>query len=253
MSEVKNIFGVSDTDESLKGKSGGGRFGLNVGNVTKIEFLDNAGKDNGPANAVDIHVQIGDREYRRRLYETTGDLFGPKNTKVAPGEEGYEDLFYADMGQKIAVIKHALKAVGVTDEVIAKTSASLDPTKIAEGMKALASLAPADLSKASVDVFLEYQWEIAEDQDRTYPELPKNMKGGKFLVPSVTPIGGKWNEVRDEKGLHYTDDAGNVHPFDRDANFMDGNKGTQQGVGASAAANNMSGSAAGEQPKKSTW
>lgn len=251
MSDIKNIFGVNDTDESLKGKSGGGKFGLNVGNVTKIEFLDNAGKDGAAANAVDIHVQIGDREYRRRLYETTGDLFGPKNTKVAPGEEGYDDLFYADMGQKIAVIKHTLKAVGVTDEQIAKVSATLDPTKIADGMKALVALAPAGFQTKPVDVFLEYQWEIAEDQDRTYPELPKNMKGGKFLIPSVTPV-GKWTEVRDDKGLHYSDDTGNVHPFDRDANFMEGNKGTQQGVGANnAAANNLNASA--ESAKKSTW
>ena len=40
MSELKNIFGVNDTDESLKGKSGGGKFGLNHGFVAKIEFTD---------------------------------------------------------------------------------------------------------------------------------------------------------------------------------------------------------------------
>ena len=111
MSELKNIFGVNDTDESLKGKSGGDKFGLNHGFVAKIEFTDTAGKDNGPGNAVDIWVVLGEREYRRRLYETTGALFGPKNTKVEPGEDAYQDLFYTDMGQKIAVIKHAYFSV----------------------------------------------------------------------------------------------------------------------------------------------
>lgn len=248
MSEIKNIFGVNDTDESLKGKNGG-KFGLNQGHITKLEFLDNAGKDASPANAVDIWVQIGDREYRRRLYETTGELFGPKDTRVAPGEEGYQDLFYADMGQKIAVIKHALKAVGITQADIDKVTASLDPTKIGEGMKALVSLAPAGYQTKPVDAFLEYQWEIAEDQDRTYPELPKNMKGGAFLSPAVTPV-GKWTEKKDADGaLTYVDDAGNLHPFDRSASFMSGNKGTQQGVGAASAAVNAS----AEKANKSEW
>lgn len=252
MSELKNIFGVNDTDESLKGKSGGGKFGLNHGFVAKIEFTDTAGKDNGPGNAVDIWVIIGEREYRRRLYETTGALFGPKNTKVEPGEDGYQDLFYTDMGQKIAVIKHALKAVGVTQVDIDKVTATLDPTKIAEGMKALVALAPAQYQKQPVDFFLEYQWEIAEDQDKTYPELPKNMKGGYFLIPTVKPV-GTWKEVRDEKGLHYVDDAGNVHPFERDTAYMESNKGTQQGVGNASAGATLANAAGATDAKKSTW
>ena len=250
MSELKNIFGVNDNDESLKGKSGG-KFGLNHGVVSKIEFLDNAGKDGAASNAVDIWVQIGERDYRRRLYETTGALFGPKNVKVEPGEDGYQDLFFTDMSQKIAVIKHALKAVGVTQADIDKVVATLDPTKIAEGMKTLVTLAPAQYQKQPVDFFLEYQWEIAEDQDKTYPELPKNMKGGYFLIPSVKPV-GKWTEVRDEKGLHYVDDAGNVHPFERDTAYMESNKGTQQGVGNTSAGAALANATATD-AKKSTW
>ena len=73
------VFGaVNDTDESLKSKLGG-KFGLNQGNITKIEVLTNAGKDGADANAVDIFVQIGEREYRRRIYETTGAIFGKNN------------------------------------------------------------------------------------------------------------------------------------------------------------------------------
>ena len=53
------VFGaVNDEDESLKGKSGGGKFGLNHGNITKLEFTNTAGKDNGPGDAVDIWFQI---------------------------------------------------------------------------------------------------------------------------------------------------------------------------------------------------
>ncbi len=247
MSEVKNIFSVNDTDESLKSKSGG-KFGLNHGFVSLIEFTDKAGKDKSDGNAVDVHVTIGDREYRRRLYETTGALFGKNNTKVNPGEEGYEELYFEDMGQKIAVIKHALKAVGVTQQAIDAVVATIDPSNIIAGIKSLLTLVPAGYQKKPVDAFLEYQWEISEGQDRTFPELPKNMKGGAFLVAEVKPV-GKWSEVRTEDGLEYLDDSKNKHPFNRNKSFMESNKAIQQSIGA---VSNPSTPTA-ETAKKSTW
>lgn len=260
MSEFKNIFGINDTDESLKGKSGGGKFGLNTGVISKLEFNDKAGKDGADANAVDITFKIGDREYRMRLFDSTGKpLFNKKNVAVNPGEEGYDRLYFEDMGTKIAVIKHALKAVGVTQEMLDKVSASLDPNNITEGIKTLCSLVPAGYETRPVDGFLEYQWNIAEEQDKTYPTLPKNMKGGRFLTASVRPV-GEWTEVRDEQGLKYVDAAGNVHPFDRDKSFMEGNKGTQQTTSTASNSNfapkttteqgNAFGNAA---PAPSTW
>lgn len=241
------VFGtVNDGDESLKGKSGGGKFGLNTGNITKIEFLDTAGKDNGPGNAVDIFVQIGEREYRRRIYETTGSLYGKKNVLIEPDQEGYADLYKEDTMQKMAVIVHAIKAVGVTQAQIDNAFAN-PATSFTDWARKITALLPAEFQKRPVDFFLEYQWEIADGQDKTYTELPKNMKGGRFLDVAVNPV-GKWTEVRDDKGLHYKDDAGNVHPFDRNTTFMESHKAIQQGVGSpSAPALN---SAA---PTTSTW
>lgn len=223
---------------------------LSVSTVSFSVLLTST-KAGAAANAVDIHVTIADRDYRMRLFEATGALFGKKNAKINPGEEGYDDLYFEDMGQKIAVIKHALKAVGVPDDVVVKVSKTLDPTKIVEGIKALVDLVPAEFQKRPVDVFLEYQWEIADEQDRTYPTLPKNMKGGRFLAPATTPV-GSWKEVRNDKGLSYVDDAGNVHIFDRSADFMDSNKGTVQGVGAPTKASDAI-NASAEKADKSTW
>lgn len=258
------VFGVvNDEDESLKGKSGGGKFGLNVGNLVKIEFLDDAGKDKSPGNAVDIWFKVGEREYRRRLYETTGELYGKKNTRVAPGEDGYAELYNADMTQKMAVINHAVKAVGVTGEQIAKVLAT-PATNFTEWCQKVLSLVPADFATKPVDGFLEYQWEIAEDQDRTYPELPKNMKGGAFLKPHVKPVGewkeeltwttGTGDDVENHEGLRYVDNGGNVHPFDRSKDFMESAKGTPQGVGAPTKAGNaLNNAVATDDAKKSTW
>ena len=242
------VFGtVHDGDESLKGKSGGGKFGLNHGNITKIEFTDTAGKENGPGNAVDVWVQIGEREYRRRLYETTGSLYGKKNALIEPGQEGYAELYNDDMTQKMAVIAHAVKAVGVTQAQIDSAFAKPE-TSFAGWARRITALVPAEFHKKPVDFFLEFQWEIADGQDKTYPELPKNMKGGRFLNASVNPV-GKWNEVRDEKGLHYKDDAGNIHPFDRNTSFMESNKAIQQGVGSPSAPTLDNSASAGT----STW
>lgn len=224
------VFGaVNDADESLKSKSGGS-FGLNQGHITKIEFNPNAGKDGAAANAVDIVVQIADREYNRRIYETTGALYGANNALVQPGEDGYDELYATDMKQKTAVIIHAVKATGVTQQTIDATFAT-PATSFTDWAKKVIALVPPNYKSLSVDAFLEYQWEIKEGQDRTYVEVPKNMKGGYFLIASVKAV-GSWKEQRDSDGLKYVDDAGNVHPFDRNLTYMESNKANQQGAGA---------------------
>lgn len=222
------IFGaVNDNDDSLMGKTGSNsKFGLNTGNVTKLEFTDTAGKDNGPGNAVDIWVKVGDREYRRRLYETTGSLYGKKNVLVEPGQEGYAELYKENITQIMAVIVHTVKSVGVAQTQI-DSAFSTPATSFTEWSKKIISLIPSNFATKLVDVFLEYQWEIADGQDKTYPELPKNMKGGKFLIPSIKPV-GKWSEVKDDKGLHYKDDSNNIHPFTRNFSFMESKKGFEQ-------------------------
>mgnify|MGYP003637610831 CR=1 FL=1 len=223
---MSNIFNttVNDTDESLRGKSGG-QFGLNSGFITKLEYNGLAGKDGSEGDAVDITAQVGDKEFRRRIYDATGPLFGAKNAKIEPGEEGYADLYNTEMKQRMAVVTHAVKAVGVTaDQIKAAVSAAVDFKSWATIMTALPS---ADYKTKPVDIFVEYQWNISDGQDKTFLELPKNMKGGYFLCPVQKAV-GTWSVVNDSEGMHYADDAGNKHPFDRSVNYMKGNKAIQQ-------------------------
>jgi len=248
--KVENIFEIDDNDSSLKSKSGG-KFGLNKGTIIKLEFNPNSGKDNSPANAVDINVKIGDKEYRRRIYEITGPLYISSGKLVNSGEDGYDEEFIKRTRQNIAVIKHALKAVGVTKEQIDNVSSTLSSNSISEGMKKLADLAAGKIDDKPVDIFLEYQWEIKSGQDKTYIELPKNLKGGDFLVLSKIPL-GSWKEVRDENGLRYVDDANNVHPFDRDSIFMESNKAIQQSTNSNNAKKVIE-SSTDPTPTPSTW
>lgn len=222
---MENIFDVNPEDVSLQAKSGG-NFGLNKGSISKFEFNPNAGKDGAAQDAVDLDVKVGDREFRSRKY-LSEEVYNNKNEKLKPGDEGYKEAYIAVYSQVIAVIKHALGALGVQAQAMSAATAGLNNGQLVEGIKRLVALAPANYNTIPVDVFLEYQWSIPEGKDRTYLQLPKNMKGGAFLCSSMA---GSWQEVRGEDGsLSYVNGSGAKHLFTRDKNFMESNKAIPQG------------------------
>lgn len=269
MSEAIQKIGfgaINDTDESLKGKSGGGVFGLNEAvNITVLEYNGNAGKDGAEADAVDITVTVGDREMRRRIYNVTRVFDNKNNELTDPNSQEYIKIYNANMSQAMAVVVHALKAVGVTQEQI-NAALATPPADFKGWAQIVTALKPADFATRPVDAFLEYQWVISDDQDRTFLEVPKNMKGGRFLAPALAPV-GEWKEEREWvetkqdgtsqniKGLRYVDTAGNVHPFTRNQNYMESNKAIQQTEGQ-AAVTGISQAGNGAAPTgapKSTW
>lgn len=222
---MENIFDTKADDASLQSK-GGGSFGLNKGRITKFEVNPNAGKDGAAQDAVDLDVTVGDREFRSRHFLNLA-VYDNKNKLLNPGEPGHQEAFVAHYSQVIGVIKHALGALGVTEQAMSTATAGLTSKDLIEGVKKLVALAPANCSTIPVDVFLEYQWSIPEGKDRTYLQLPRNMKGGRFLSPSVP---GTWEEVKAEDGsLSYINKEGQKHPFTKDAGFMGSNKAIPQG------------------------
>lgn len=260
MSEVQKMgFGaVNDTDASLAGKSGGGKFGLNIGRISKVEYVGDAGKDKTPGDAVDIITVIGEREFRRRMFDVTR-VYGKNGELTDTTSQEYIKKYNEELAQTMAVVVHAIKSLGVTQDQINAALAAA-PTSFADWAKIVTSLVAPGYDARLVDVFLEYQWTVKGENDRTYLEVPKNMKGGRFLTAHVAPV-GKWNEkknwtVKDadgvevaHSGLAYIDDAGNIHPFTRSENYMDSNKAIQQ-VEGQAAAIPVSATAG---PAKSTW
>lgn len=222
-----NPFLVQDTDESLKSKTGG-VFGLNAGvNVTEIVFSDKA-KDGSANNSVTITVQVGDRQYKSFLFFNPGEKVYVKNELVGEEAEGYLEAYYENLKQKIAVLKHSLKAVGTPAQQIDTVSAQLDPTQLAEGVQALVALAPANYKASPVDFFLEYQYSIKKEQKETFLEFPTSMKAGIFLISAVTPT-GSWKEVIAEDGsLSYVDNAGSTHPFTKNSGYMKSSRAKRQ-------------------------
>lgn len=228
---------VNDTDKSLQSKGGGGIFGLNTGNITVFEFNDHAGRDNTEGNAVDITFMLGDKEYRRRIYEITR-VYGRNGEITDEDSEEYIKAYNNLLIQNLAVLTHVAKALGVSQTAI-ENKFKENAKSFEDWCKKLLSLVPSGYRDIQVDCFLEYQWTIAPGQEMTYLELPKNMKGGAFLVTSAKYV-GEWKEQREwtekdgngnevnKTGLRYTDNAGNVHPFIRNKSFMESNKAKQQ-------------------------
>jgi hypothetical protein len=215
----ESIFGtVNDNDNTLKSKVGG-VFGLNPSvNFTRIAYNANAGKDGSAGNAVDINIKIGDREYNNRIYDVTGDLYDSKNNLIGPDNPEYAALYKAEMKQKMAVVIHAIKATGVTQETI-NTALATPQANFAAWANVVCALLPVDYTTRPIDAFLQYQWNIKEGQERTFLELAKNMKGGYFFCPADVSV-GEWTAINDANGLRYIDGANKEHPFTRNANFM---------------------------------
>jgi len=249
--QVKSAWGFqSDNDESLKSKVGG-RFGLNPAFITKFEYNPNAGADGAAADAIDCTVSIGDKEFRHRTYDITGDLYKGDNT-ISPGEPGYEELYNTEKAQREAVVIHTLKALGVTEDQIKTALQNGNVTDFASWAKAMCGAKPSNFNVLPVDVFLEYQWAIGADNDRTFLQLPKNMKGGRFLSVAIDPV-GSWKPLINEKGLTYVDDANNEHPFTRSSNYMSSNKANQQIEGEEATPAVPVGTAPGAGAVASKW
>lgn len=241
MEEIRKIgFGsVNDKDKSLQSKATGMvKFGLNRGFITKLEYNPNAGAGGGAGDAVDIHVKIGEREFRRRIFDVTRVYDSKGNLILDENSEEYIKKYNSELNQVMGVIIHAVKATGVTQQQV-DVALQTPLNNFADWSKVVTALVPVGFETRPVDVFLEYQWIIKENNDRTYLELPKNMKGGYFLNPTLSSV-GEWKEeknwtrtndkglVEKMQGLRYVDDSNNVHPFTRTSNYMESKKANQQ-------------------------
>ena len=247
MSQVQGYGFVSDSDESLKTK-GGAKFGGNFGVATlaKFAYSPNVAKDGQePREAIEIEVKVGERSYKEWINPVSRvvDKNNAEITDKASAE--YIAGFNALMVQQNATVTHYLKSVGVTEESL-RAAFATPGLSFADYAARVCSLLPIGYNSKPLDLFLEFQWNFGKKQDgglndKTYPTLPKNMKGGYFITPAHP---GVWVEERGEdKSLCYKNSNGQKHPFERDANFMTGNKGTQQVLGQTAGAAGAMGAA----------
>ena len=241
----KQGFGYTDdADEGLRSKSGA-KFGLNQSvNLTKFEYNPNAGKDGVEADALDITVQIGDRENNMRLYAVSRIFDGKGGEITDVNSEEYIKKYNEAQTQLSATVTHILKAFRSEEDI--KNAMSAGFTSFADWAKVCQGLMPEGFEKQPVDVFMEWQWNISDGQDRTYLQLPKNMKGGYWICKAQE---GNFTENRDP-GLKYVNEGGAEHAFTRSANYMESPKANQQTEGNDDSA--IAGSGDGK-ATASTW
>jgi len=232
MSTVKKGFGyIDDNAKELQSKAKSrGEFGLNTGNITVFAYNPNAGKGGAPGDAVDITFKVKEQEYRRRMYDVTRVYF--EGAEIDESHDKYIEKYNENMMQVQAVVTHVLGALGVSKDVI-KSALATPPANFAEWAKIMTSLAGDGFESRPVDAFLEYEWNIGANNKMTFLQLPKTMKGGAFLCPSVPHTEDWVATTTDEGGLIYL--SGTMeHPFTKTANFMESNKAIQQFEGGSS-------------------
>jgi hypothetical protein len=258
---------VSDSDDGLQTKSGG-VFGGNFGNtlLAKFAYNPNTAKEGQPVReAIEVTVKIADREYQDWISPIT-KVFGANNVELTdPNAPEYITNWNAAITQQNAVVTHYLKAVGVPEESIKNLFVHAPATSFADYANRLCALLPPGYNTRPLDYFLEYQFNFGKKadgsfNDRTFLTIPRNMKGGYFVVPAQV---GTWKEERASDGsLKYLNQNGQEHPFTRGANFMSSKKAYEQGGTATAPGANPAASAApspaGFQPgngnaQTSTW
>ena len=178
------MYGYQDSGDLAPGKQGG-KFGLNTGAfVTKFEFNPNAGKDNAAAEAIDFTVQVGEREYRHRFFPIT-KVFAKEGGEITDvSSEAYKEAFKKELDQFNAVIGDIVACFVSREDLKTALATPIPSFKDFANIVTRLVQATPNWQKKPVDVFLQYQWSPSGDNDKTYLELPKNVKHGSFIVAS---------------------------------------------------------------------
>lgn len=211
------LYGYQDSNDVAAG-SADGRFGLNTGvKLTAFGYNPNGGKDESEQDAIDITFTIGDRDYNYRQFPVT-KVFGKNGEITDTTSEEYAKAQKEAVSQLNAVLSDIVKCFVSEDDI--KQALGQPIANFADYAKILERLVKSNSNwdKMSLDLFLQYQWSPKGDNDKSYLEVPKNAKHGKFVCPSVDT---KWTEDRTESHLRYVNEAGEEHPFKRGQWFVD--------------------------------
>jgi hypothetical protein len=229
-------YGYKSSTEVGPGKSGG-KFGLNQGAfITKFQYNPNGGQGGAQQDAIDLTVQVGEKEYMTRFFPVGKVYASSKNggrELTDPNTQEYKDerkklvdLFNATLSDIVACFQ--------PEEVI-QQALSTPISSFADYAQILQRLVQStpNWNKIPVDVFLEYQTAPTGENTRTFLKLPKNVKHGQFLVRSQGP---GYKEERTESHLRYIDAEGTIHPFRRTEWFVGSSFANQIVIGEEQAA-----------------
>lgn len=210
------MYGYKDSGELAPGKQGG-KFGLNTGaHVTKFEYNPNSGKDGAAGDGLDFTVQIGEKEFKNRFFPIS-KVYKDNVELTNKNSPEYKEEFEKALGQFNAVISDIVKCFVSEEELKAALAVPIPTFKDYANIVTRLVQSTPNWQKKPVDVFLQYQWTPTGNNDRTFLELPKNVKHGIFIIPSE---GEGFKEVKTEDSVKYVKEDGTEHPFKRGSWFM---------------------------------
>lgn len=212
------MYGYQDSEEVAAGAAGG-NFGLNSGvNVTKFEFNPNAGKEGAAGEAIDLTVQIGDREFRKRFFPVS-KVFSKEGGEITDTNSAeYKEAYEKEVKLLNADLTSVVEAFVSPEQLKEALSVPINSFRdFAQVLERLVKSTP-NWEKQPVDVFLQYQWKPSGDNDKTYLELPKNVKQGIYLVRT---LGEGFQTEKTDTSLKYVNGSGVTHPFKRGKWFIE--------------------------------
>jgi len=208
-------YGYQDSNEVGPGKQGG-KYGLNTGFVTKFEYNPNAGKDGAQQDAIDLTVQVGEKEYRDRIFPVS-KVFAKGGGEITDtNSQDYKDAFQKEQSLLNAKLSDIVKAF-VSEEDI-KQALATPISSFADYAQILQRLVQSvpNWNKQPVDIFLQYQFTPSGENTRTFLELPKNVKHGAYITKSQGP---GFTEEKTDTHVRYVRGT-EVHPLKRGEWFV---------------------------------
>lgn len=221
---AENLYGFTDDEEQIAGSSNIS-FGLNDAKLKKFGWIANGGSNGAEQEALDIVFDVNGTDKSYRLFPVT-QAYGKGNVVITDPKAPEMKEAFKDFN---AIITHILGCFVAKDQIVQAFSRPVQGFKhyceIAQG------LLPRDGKEKELQIFMQWQWQPTGDNNRTYLEIPKKMKHGKWLVPKVAASSeAGWKMVmkeepqdNDKEGLIFVDEAGNVHPIARNGWWVNSN------------------------------
>lgn len=227
-------YGFQNSDAVVPGAQGG-KFGLNTGAfLSKFEYNPNGGKDNTPGECLDIHILVGEKEFRARVYPIQ-KIFNKDGVELTDATtEEYKKEYEKQMKLTNSYVSDF--ALAVVPEAVLIEALSVPITGFGHFIQIVERTVKSNpnWNKTPVDLFLQYQWTPTGDNTRTFLEVPKNLKHGKIVCPS---LGEGMIEDRTATHLRYATAQGVEHPFKRGDWFLNSAFSNPVGVESTSAAN----------------
>jgi len=250
-------YGYQTDEVKISPFNFGGNFG--VTNLIKFEWIPNGGASGAEQEALDVTFVINKVEKNYRMFPVT-KAFLPDNKgeTIDPNSAEFKDAMQ-DFNARVTHILHAFMESEAIQAGLARPISSFK-----EFCQIVMSMLPKNYKEINLDIFLLFQWQMSEGQERTYLEIPRKMKYGAWLRPAQP---GTWVEKRAEgviteqtkKALWYVNEKGEEHPFVKNGWFMTSNFARQQRVGGAvngtdaASANAAAATQAAGSAQKSAW